>query len=183
MAVRFKKILQTAADILSTYSDGTTPVNIEAIAKHLGISVFKSPGPDDLSGYIARNPSTGAVVIGVNSCQAEQRQRFTIAHELGHYLLHKGVEVHVDHTGGMPMTYMMNLRGQRASEGTDDEEREANCFAAEILMPASFIKEDMSKLRGVDLLDDSTIIKDLADKYGVSTQAFGYRLANLHLSS
>ena len=182
MAVRLKKIRLLAEELLSKYSEDATPIDIESIAESIGLRVYKAQVPNNLSGYLARDPATGVSVIGVNEAHPLQRQRFTIAHELGHFLLHKGVEVHVDHTGGMPMTFRMNLRDQRASEGTDDEEREANCFAAELLMPASFIEKDMLDHQGIDLLGDSEIIEDLAKKYGVSTQAFGYRLANLHLA-
>lgn len=183
MAVRYKKIRSLAEQLLQQYDVLGASVPIEEMVHKHGVRIHRSPADSSLSGYLARDPSSGVAVIGVNSNQHPLRQRFTIAHEWGHLLLHKGIEVHVDHAGSMPMTLLVNLRDQQASEGTDEEEREANCFAAEILMPAAFIEKDVRQIQGLDLLDgdDSDKIRVLAEKYEVSAQAFGYRLANLHL--
>ena len=62
--------------------------------------------------------------------------------------------------------------------GEDVEEREANLFAAELLMPAAFLKEDLLG-KDVDLIGDSAFLQRLAKKYDVSVQALTFRLANL----
>jgi len=65
-----------------------------------------------------------------------------------------------------------------SGKGIDVEEKEANLFAAELLMPASFIEQDLANLETLDLLDDEGL-KILADKYKVSTTALTFRLAYL----
>jgi Zn-dependent peptidase ImmA (M78 family) len=70
------------------------------------------------------------------------------------------------------------LRNQASSEGTDDEEKEANLFAAELLMPAKFIERDILEIGTFDIFNESGI-EDLAARYGVSIQAMTFRLAYL----
>jgi Zn-dependent peptidase ImmA (M78 family) len=65
-----------------------------------------------------------------------------------------------------------------SSQGTDDDEREANFFAASLLMPKQFLEEDLAGEDYVDLLDDD-FLSELARKYGVSSQALVNRLKNL----
>lgn len=110
-------------------------------------------------------------VIAVNERHPLTRQRFTIAHEIGHLALHRGVPVHVD------QGFRVNLRNPLSSQGQDIEEIEANAFAANLLMPYHWIRGD---LRG-DLidLDDSIEVQELAQRYQVSQQAMLIRLANL----
>jgi Zn-dependent peptidase ImmA (M78 family) len=62
--------------------------------------------------------------------------------------------------------------------GVDDDEREANLFAASLLMPRRFLEQDLEAEDYVNLLDDD-FLSDLARKYGVSTQALVNRLKNL----
>ncbi|MDI9636216.1 ImmA/IrrE family metallo-endopeptidase [Geitlerinema splendidum] len=111
-------------------------------------------------------------IIGINDRHPENRQRFTIAHELGHYLLHEQEKLHVDRR------FQIQLRDGNSSKGEREEEKEANLFAAELLMPTSFIQQDLAGVEGLDLEDDAAIA-DLAKKYGVSTQAMTFRLAYL----
>ena len=65
-----------------------------------------------------------------------------------------------------------------SGQGVDEAEREANLFAASLLMPEPFLKVDLLGTKFLDLLDDSDLL-DLARKYGVSTQALVNRLKNL----
>jgi Zn-dependent peptidase ImmA (M78 family) len=72
----------------------------------------------------------------------------------------------------------VRLRDDVSSQGTDDYEREANLFAASLLMPRRFLEQDLQAEQWVNLLDDD-LLSDLARKYGVSTQALVNRLKNL----
>jgi Zn-dependent peptidase ImmA (M78 family) len=65
-----------------------------------------------------------------------------------------------------------------SSRGEDDEEREANLFAAELLMPAALLKEEL-RGKNFDLLGNDDFLERLAKKYKVSVQALTFRLANL----
>lgn len=124
---------------------------------------------NEISGLLIRKQKM--VVIAVAQEQPEQRQRFTIAHELGHLLLHDGIEVRVD------KHFRVNLRSSASSKAEDVEEIEANAFAAELLMPRDFLLRDARKLT-LDIEDEEQIAA-LARRYEVSRQAMTFRLMNL----
>jgi Zn-dependent peptidase ImmA (M78 family) len=110
--------------------------------------------------------------IGINSTHSIQRQRFTVAHEIGHFLLHSTDRVHVD------KRYEIKRRDNKSKEGTDVEEMESNLFAAELLMPADFLIRDLSEMKSIDLSDENAL-KQIAKHYQVSTQALAVRLTAL----
>ena len=78
----------------------------------------------------------------------------------------------------MDREFRVRLRNDVSSQGTDVAEREANFFAASLLMPREFLEADLAKEEYVDLLDDD-LLRTLGKKYGVSTQALVNRLKNL----
>lgn len=132
------------------------PVPVEKIAELLGLDVRLAPLDGDVSGAIIR--SNNSVVIGVNSSHHPNRQRFTIAHEIAHFILHKGVTVHIDRA------FNVNLRDGRSSGGIDAEEIQANRFAAELLMPKDFLLKDFV----VSNDDGEEMAARLARRYRVS---------------
>jgi Zn-dependent peptidase ImmA (M78 family) len=170
--VRRKHIREVVTRILKEQGVGSAPVPLKRIAKAAGVRVQKVPTRDSLSGFIYKDAASGTTVIGLNASHAEARQNFTLAHELGHFFLHNLSDVHVD------KTFNVKLRGPASSEGTDVEEKEANLFAAELLMPIHLLELDLAKYLEVDF-DNETDIEQLAKRYGVSTQAMTFRLAYL----
>jgi Zn-dependent peptidase ImmA (M78 family) len=127
------------------------------------------PLDSDLSGMIFDN---GGVTIVVNSLHHVNRQRFTLAHELGHFELHMkeiGSAVHVD------KKFLAFARGPKSSSGEDRREIEANSFASELLAPESMLAEE---LRGhlVDF-ENEDLIRGLAGKFQVSAQMMTFRVA------
>jgi Zn-dependent peptidase ImmA (M78 family) len=141
----------------------------------MGVTVVSESADDQLSGFLLRNRKRGHAVIGVNDDHHPNRRRFTIAHELGHFLLHEGEELHIDKVGS---GYEIKRRDGKSSAGIDIDEMEANLFAAELLMPVDFLNADLAKLEPVSLSDDEKI-NLLASRYGVSTQALTLRLTYL----
>lgn len=173
MAVRRRKIETLVQELLDEHDITQAPVPVDPIAKAHGARVYYQSLEDDVSGFLYRDDKQ--TVIGVNTHHAPVRQNFTKAHELGHLLLHdRDVEpLHVDHS-----FRVVRLRDRTSSDGKDEAEREANLFAATLLMPEAFLEADLAELDYLDLLDDSDLL-DLARKYGVSTQALVNRLKNL----
>lgn len=163
-----EKLRHEAARVLARLDITQVPVDIEDIARSLGAAVRYSPFEGELAGMLVRGD--GETVIGVNSLHSPNRQRFTIAHECGHLLLHKG-EFHVDRR------LQVNRRDEVSSLATDPDEIEANRFAAELLMPYNIIIADLMA-RHIDVEDDDQI-RELADKYGVSAQSMTHRITNL----
>jgi Zn-dependent peptidase ImmA (M78 family) len=151
------------------------PINVVEIAKQLNIKI-REDELGDISGLIYREGNQ--VTIGINSGDPSVRQRFTIAHELGHFFLHSENQLFVD------KVFAVKLRDHVSSEAIDKEEIEANAFAAEMLMPSKLVRSDF-QLSNSSILDYERgevldeIIKELATNYKVSKQAMTIRLINL----
>jgi Zn-dependent peptidase ImmA (M78 family) len=158
-----------AAQILRKCKIAEPPVEVDKIAELLGAQVRYSPFEGELAGMLVR--SGKQVIIGVNSLHHTNRQRFTIAHECGHYLLHKGEDVHIDRT------FQVNKRDEVSSLAVDADEIEANRFAAELLMPFDMIMADLRE-RPIDVENEQDL-KQLAQRYQVSVQAMTHRITNL----
>ncbi len=176
MPIRSKYIRSLIDKLLLTHNIKSAPVRVDKIARELGADVIYQPSDDAVSGFLFRDYKQRSAVIGVNSEHHPNRQRFTIAHEIGHFLLHEYEGFHFD---GTNQGFQLKLRDDKSSKGTDDDEREANLFAAELLMPKRFLDADITKITGLDLLDDDADWKNLAVRYEVSVQALTYRLAYL----
>jgi Zn-dependent peptidase ImmA (M78 family) len=163
-----EKIREEAEKVLIAHAIKRPPVPVEKLAALLGATVKYSPFEGELAGVLARDGSR--TVIGVNSSHHSNRQRFTIAHECGHLLLHEG-EAYVD------KTFRVNWRDDVSSQAVDAHEIEANRFAAELLMPYKMLREDL-QTHDIDL-ESEVAIKTLAKRYGVSLQAMTHRITNL----
>jgi Zn-dependent peptidase ImmA (M78 family) len=172
MAVRRKHIRSLVGQLLEAHTIESVPVQVAEIASALGIRVQYEPTEDELSGFLLRDLIRQKTIIGVNGCHHPNRQRFTLAHELGHFLLHEQEKLHVDRQ------FQVNLRDGNSSKGESEEEKEANLFAAELLMPVRFIKQDLAEVDALDLEHDD-MLAELAKKYEVSVQAMTFRLAYL----
>lgn len=123
----------TPGQIIAKYQT-RAPVDVVAIASDLGINVWESKSlPDSISGKIFKDPVNGgssSFSIVVNASHSLPRKRFTIAHEIAHFILHRRrLE-----SGGLIDDAMYR------SGVTATEETEANRFAADILMPFSLIR-------------------------------------------
>ena len=127
------------------------------LAKALGLEVYRvSDWPNDLSGMIKRN-ADGDYEIQVNSAHPESRRRFTIAHEIGHFVLHKDLIGDGIADDGL---YRSGLSGSI--------EQEANQFAADLLMPWHLMNVAMTK--------GYKDIATLAKAFQVSKYAMSIRL-------
>ena len=161
-----------AQKILSQLNIKDTPVDVRKIAEELGARVIEKSSPDDDSGMIYINGDD--VIIGLNKDHHENRKRFTLAHEIGHLVLHKNLlmgSTHVDKKFGVKLN-----RDKRSSLGKDFLEIQANQFAAELLIPRELLKLDI-KDSSVDFGDrDDEEIQRLAKKYQVSSQAMYIKL-------
>lgn len=170
-------IEKEAQKLIDALNINAAPVEIEKIAEYAGCTV--KPFDDDKDGVSGIFMFNNKVpTIGYNNNQSPVRQRFTIAHELGHYILHSDndpKEVYVDNNAFLPL-----FRDENSSTGTSLIEQQANAFAAAILMPEKFVAEEIKNLK-LDLTDESPEIADLAKKFNVSLMAMSIRLANLHL--
>lgn len=161
---------QAARDLLRTTwpfdpDQGTCPLPIDPvyIAGRLGIKVHPAHLEPDVSGMLAKQQGQDAEIY-VNIYDSEARQRFSCAHELGHYVQRVSGDEH-DSFG------YIDRRGPTASQGTEPEEIFANQFAAELLMPADLVRKHAADLGPAGL----------AVEFGVSVGAMKIRLDTLGL--
>ncbi len=156
---------QEARNILAQHGIASAPVPVDRIARQLGVRVQFAPLDSDLSGMA--HIREGVAIVGVNSLHAPNRQRFTLAHELGHVVLHRHIlegAVHVDR---------VLLRDRNSSTGTDVLEIQANAFASELLMPTDILDTLLGGRQVV--LDDDEEVAALAKKFRVSESAMRFR--------
>jgi Zn-dependent peptidase ImmA (M78 family) len=170
MIVRRKHIRNVVRRLLAEHRVSKPPVDVKKIAEALGAIVQTKRVEEDVSGFLVRHH--GRSIIGVNASHPMTRQRFTIAHEIAHMLLHAPKGVHVD------QAFALQLRNDKSRQGVDTDEIEANLFAAELLMPADFLATDLRR-QGVMDLHDEHGINQLAKAYRVSSQAMTIRIGQL----
>ncbi len=146
------------------------PVPVEQIARGLGAQITYESFDGEISGMLYRDH--GTTVIGVNSRHAATRQRFTVAHEIGHLLMHRGQAVFIDRF------VRVNWRDGQSNR----EEAQANAFAAELLMPRAFVQEEIERaLSRRRVVTPQGLAGVLAKRFEVSAAAMQYRLINLEI--
>lgn len=173
-----KKIKLIVDSILAQNGIGAIPIDLNKVADLVNANIEIAPLKEGISGFAYQK--NGMRFIGVNNFgESEERQRFTLAHELGHLFLHRDYSLSYDKG-------IMMLRNVHSSTGTDAKEIEANRFAAELLMPEEELRSDIAKLPSIDFMVDSDAtrkcIKQLADKYQVSPRAMNVRITTLYFS-
>ena len=174
--IPFEKIAAKAESLRERANALSIPINLERMLSYLRVEIDERPLEDEFSGVLISGKKPAVVVV--NSLHSQTRRRFTVAHELGHYVLHSrkkdGLPVFIDKT---EVYFRSNAHDQENYDSI--KEMEANAFAAEILMPKQLLKEyikendlDISKKLG---------IQALAQEFEVSQQAMEYRLRNTGL--
>lgn len=158
-----------AIGVLQQFGVKEAPVPVEAIARQLGAQLTYEPFEGEVSGMLYR--SGKQAVIGVNSRHASTRQRFTVAHEVGHLVLHKGQPVFIDR--------FMRVNWRRGE--SDQEEVQANAFAAELLMPRDLMQSEIDAVLSKGSVTPRIVVAELAKRFEVSAEAMSYRLTNLGL--
>ncbi len=156
-----------AGELLARFNVTSLPVPLERITRALGVKIQYSAFEGDLSGMAFVTDNTP--IAGVNALHHPHRQRFTLAHELGHIQLHRDVltaQVHVDKG--------ILRRDAMSSAGIEPLEIEANAFAAELLMPQALLDAEIAG-RQVDL-EDNDFVRALARRFKVSEAAMRFRL-------
>ncbi len=156
---------KSAQDVLrDAQAAGITilPIDIEAVLKLYGIEVLYE-NMNDISGYIEKRGDRW--FVGVNAFNSKKRQRFTMAHELGHLCLH-AEKMHGDRVEET-IYFRTNL--------TNRMEKEANEFASNILIPKDSLYLHINK--------GTNKLTDLADIFDVSLDAMRYKAYTLRLIS
>jgi len=143
------------------------PVDPVTIANKMGIKVLRSDLPNTVSGALMKTMGTDPVIL-IHDTDSNNRKRFTIAHELGHYVYRTQSD-----KNDSEYEYV-DFRDHTSSLGNDSEEIVANNFAANLLMPEEKIRE---------LLHNKQSVISMAYTFGVSTESLKIRLRALGLGS
>lgn len=168
-----ERVEKHVLELLESNGVKRPPVDVEKLARKLGYDVIFEHFAGDVSGTVIREEGQ-PVTIGVNTFHSEVRQRFSIAHELGHAELHLGQQLFVD-----PPTRQF-FRDDKSTLGDDPKEVQANQFAAALLMPRPLIVEVGRRvLKEQPDIELDSLVDLLAQKFVVSSQAMRYRLVNL----
>jgi len=153
-------------------------VDVISIAEELGVEVYETNFPNNnMSGFISFNDKSDKPYICVNKNHPSTRKQFTIAHELGHFVLHNNilqgkVEIPTFYKSGDGVKNSIMTRAEFDIESPEyrAKETEANKFAADLLMP----KEEF--INQVNKCDN---LQELASVFRVSVGAASIRASNL----
>jgi len=170
----FRKSETCASDILSRYNIEKAPIPVEQIIKWEGLQLVEYNLGEDISGILMINETFSA--IGVNPKNHPNRQRFSMAHELGHYLLHKDrSNLFID------KDFIVMFRHSTHHYSVDEkrQEQEANAFAAALLMPTRIIENEVDRLK-IYSHNETELISELAKNFKVSEVAMSYRFSTLN---
>ncbi|OJW71572.1 MULTISPECIES: ImmA/IrrE family metallo-endopeptidase [unclassified Spirosoma] len=174
---RQKQIEELATQVLMETGCYRTPVDVNLIAAKKGVNISPYDFGEDVTGVLILEGDKATIGVNKNNNNNDQRRRFTIAHELGHFILqHQRSGVFVD----TPTQYFTILyRDSKSSTGEHLQEREANAFAAALLMPEKLVMNYLNNTKFDFKKDD--IIQLLAKEFDVNPQAMSFRLSNLGL--
>lgn len=151
---------------------GIFPVPVVDIANALKIKVYETDSFSDLqSGSITFDGSNYAIYV--NQFHAPTRKAFSIAHEIGHYLLHREKINEKSELVTNTKTPINGIERSKRVYGSDEEirnERQANEFAASLLMPEEEFKKSFEAAKDIN---------EVAQEFGVSPSAATVRAHKL----
>lgn len=143
---------------------------VEKIAEDENIKLQQAK-LQDISGML-RKEKNGSWSITVNQDDSATRKLFTVAHELGHYFLHRHNNEEFIDSQFMPGGY-----ARKENTKYQLKEIEANEFAGNLIMPKIVIEEEICQQESKTI--EITTVNTLAKKFYVSPLAMGTRLRNL----
>ncbi len=131
----FQKAINESKTLLASFGVDSPPIPLTDIVASNGLNIVYAdfsviPDGNKIAGFIDFSKSR----IVVNKDDSPNRQRFTIAHELGHYIMHQ------DYVKD-ESKYNVLLRVPLRDKGYTSEEQEANCFAANLLVPKELLEK------------------------------------------
>ena len=165
-----QRLEDLTSEILMNNDMYKIPVDVIKIANANDIKVYEGDLDKKISGAIRYKKDEDKFEILINKNDIKVRQRFTIAHELGHYFLHqsflKNEEIHID------VMYRSIINNEVEKENLRKREKEVDYFAGALLMNRTLLEK---------MYNENNSIKDLAEIFNVSVSAMTVRLDILGL--
>jgi Zn-dependent peptidase ImmA (M78 family) len=160
-----KDVINSVADLVRSSLRLSCPYDTEIAVQELGGRIIQDVDNMAIDACI-RKEGEDSFVIDLNGKKPFLRERFTIAHELGHLFLHMGFLINKDLWGNQQKVFQDSVY-YRMSGNYTQEESEANEFAAAFLMPRNEFKEQIYKNLSYNRID----IPAIADYFKVSPSA------------
>jgi hypothetical protein len=151
-------IHRQAVRLLAAAGISREPVDLRHVVSALNLELV-TQAHSPFSSEAALEPMGDGHAIVLSGGGSERRRRFTIAHEIGHCVLHPDLA--------------RPERGGEVTEAGRVQEREADAFAAELLMPEDLVRQAVDE-HGAD-------VDRLADRFDVSRAAMRARLQRLDI--
>ncbi|HSA06774.1 MAG TPA: ImmA/IrrE family metallo-endopeptidase [Candidatus Gastranaerophilales bacterium] len=153
-------IAQEVLDLTHAFENYT---NVSKISNALGLKVIPALFNDNnIAGMLVYNDQEKAIYV--NSTEIKERQRFTIAHEIGHFILHNE----------LIQANKQNIFYRGDDNSSKPEEKQANQFAASLLMPKKELERTLNSFEKIH-------VEPIAEIFKVSKQMAYFRLVNLGL--
>jgi len=156
------KDAQSLLEFLKDFGLDKAPIDLPRIYRLIGPKLRFEPMDNEISGKLEKQNDMWCAII--NSLHSENRQNFTMAHELGHYLLHVKTE---REDPFIDRAFFRHDSGIGSPTNYQVEEVEANQFAADLLMPKDQFRNFV--------IHKSNKVADIADNFKVSPQAVKIR--------
>lgn len=140
-------------------------IDLEAIAWLQGAKV-KYRDLDGCEACLTGSAELGRAIISIDNRGHQRRRRFSLAHEIGHWEWHRG---------RLLICQKEDIGGSGRRRRGMAQERDANSFAAELLMPGFMLKDRLRDFRTLNM----HAVRQLADAFDVSRTAMAYRLVEM----
>lgn len=168
-----REVIDKAEEFCKKHNINQYPVRIASLCSHYDLSVREEYLPENVSGFIVVQKekfnrfNTGRLIV-VNLLESSGRKRFTIAHELAHYILHRKEDD--------------EIFAHRDAGASGPMESEANLFAANVLMPRELVIDALENLQlEVRYSTESMKVNHIAREFVVSPDAARVRLRQLEI--
>ena len=166
MTIRIAFVRNAARAILKNIPDLKPPISMTDIASRLKLEIGEySDMPSDRSALILQDKK----MIVINPKHADVRKRFSIAHEIGHYVLGHFEDRNIEELENEDNDEV--FRKTAYDKWSSDQESEANEFAAELLMPYALLKNLVTNKKPAEL----------AEIFNVSEESMWIRLTKQKL--
>jgi len=167
-----KYIEEKAEEILRVTGQKSAPIDILKCAKYLGVEVEEAELEEDIFGLLVIKNKLPLIIVNSKG-HNDNRQRFTIAHELGHFLLHSR-----DTSFFIDKGEILTCRRTSDNNFEEAKEKEANDFAVSILLPDRLIEREALSAPQESRFN---ILPYLSNKFQVDESPLGIKLSHLGL--
>jgi Zn-dependent peptidase ImmA (M78 family) len=158
--MKIEEVVKKAEDLLEENFILEPPVDVYELARLNGLEIIEKKFPKEqshISGFVTIDNGINRMYVNLND--APSRRKFTVAHELGHWLLHSE---ELEKNPNRSILFRIAI----GELNKDPLEKEANIFAANLLVPLKLL----NKYR------DNKTIEQLSELFNVSKDVIGYRL-------